>query len=464
MRALLRASMRTSVRAGVGLRSGLALLAVALLAGAAAAPAGAEPPLRVRLWVDRGAESTYFPGESVWVTFTVNGDAYVCLYNIDTTGRVQVLFPPPGDPGLVRAHEVIELPGPDCDFDYVIAGPPGIETIEAIACRAHLAPWNDGWDEEWETEDWDERGFGPGDGRDRDEDATEEWDEEGPPRPESDGWEEGIGGREMRLEARPLAPPRVTGIQVAGDPFVAIRRVNRRLLPAPCSARDYDTAVLTFYVGRRVAYPRYACNDCHGFYHGYDPYGDRCAVFSVRVNSGWVYAPHHVVVHDVHVIEPRYIYVRHAAVPPRYKNLKRAWPSHDRYKIRKEFRDSPAWTSVEKPGASWSPAPRVPSAGAAVRWKERTTGAASQETAPRIKKPRKESGPAPAVREPTTHSSTPRPSGGAQKTVGERNESHPGAKAGGVAPAGEAKSRGGAKAGGAKAGGGTKAGGGAQKR
>jgi hypothetical protein len=389
--------MRAPIQSGA-LRFFLAAALAVALGGAAAEPARGEPPLRVKLWVDRGPESIYYPGESVWVTFTVNDDAYVCLYNIDTEGRVQVLFPPPGDPGFVHAHEVVELPGAECDFEYVVLGPPGIETIEAIASRASLAGWEEEWSEEWETDEWDERRLRPGDGRDseRGDEDDEDWDEgeEGPPRDDGDGWDEGFGGREMRLEARPIAPPRATGVLVSGDPFVAIRRVNRRLLPAPCAARDYDTAVLSFYVGRRVSYPRYTCNDCHGFYHGYDPYADHCSVFSVRLNAGWVYTPHHVVVHDVHVIEPRYVYVRHPVVPSSYKHLKRAWPSHDRYKLKKEFRDTPAWKSVEKPGAGWAttkPDPESGGAGTKVRGKGKTRPdeLIKQQSAAQVEKPRK---------------------------------------------------------------------------
>jgi hypothetical protein len=39
-------------------------------------------------------------------------------------------------------------------------------------------------------------------------------------------------------------------------------------------------------------------------------------------------------------------------VPPRYKHLKRAWPSHDRYKLKKEFAGTPTWKAVPKPPAT----------------------------------------------------------------------------------------------------------------
>jgi hypothetical protein len=283
-------------------------------------------PLRVHLWTDRGDDAVYHPGERVLIRVTANDDAYVSVYDIDTEGRVRVLFPALGSDGFVRAREVVTLPGPHADFDYVVTGPPGIETIEAVASRARLRSWED---EEWEDEGWDE-------------DEDSEWDDEV-------DWDEG---------GSLVARPRATGLRVAGDPFVAVRRVNHRLVPDGCDDRDYDSAYASFYVGERVSYPRYSCNDCHGPHHGYDPYADHCSVFSVRVNVGWVYPRHHVtVIHRHRVTEPRYVYVRHRHVPARYKHLKRTWPASDRATIRKEFSRSPGWKAAP-PKMRWNePAP-----------------------------------------------------------------------------------------------------------
>lgn len=299
--------------------------------GIAPADHRGRPPLRVHLWTDRGDDALYHPGERVLIRVTTNDDAYVSVYDIDTEGRVRVLFPAPACDGFVRAREVVTLPGPHADFDYVVTGPPGIETIEAVASRARLESWEDGGreDDDWEDGDWDE-------------DENGEWDED-------TDWD---GGSPL------AARPRATGLRVAGDPFVAVRHLNHRLVPEGCDDRDYDTAYVSLYVGERVSYPRYSCNDCHGSHHGYDPYADHCSVFSVRVNLGWVYPRHQVtVIHRHQAAEPRYVYVRHRDVPARYKHLKRTWPASDRVTIRKEFSRSPGW-KADPPGARWNePAP-----------------------------------------------------------------------------------------------------------
>jgi hypothetical protein len=143
---------------------------------------------------------------------------------------------------------------------------------------------------------------------------------------------------------------------------VAINRVNGRILPYRCDRRDHDTAYVSFYVGRRVPYPRYACNDCHGSYHRFDPYADRCSVFSIRVNVGWVYPTHHVYVRrHPRVLKPRYVYVRHRRVPKAYKHLKMKWPSHEPVKLRKQFYGTPAWKSAPKGKAHPSAPP--------IKWK-----------------------------------------------------------------------------------------------
>jgi hypothetical protein len=338
--------------AGLGL-----LAAVGLLAGAPAAgdpslnlvPVDHRllPPLRVKIWTDRGPDALYYPGERVAVRFTTNDDAYVCVYNIDTEGHVRVLFPARGDDGFVHAREVVTLPGPYASYDLVVSGPPGIETIEAIASRASLAGWDDAWegeDEEWDQEEWEDEDEEWDGERDEDWDEEEEWDDDEGDEDDDYEWE----GDETRLESRPIPRPRATGLRVSGDPFVAIRRVNRRLLGSPCDDRDYDTDYVSFCVGQRVRYPRYACNDCHGSYHGYDPYGDHCSVFSVRVNVHWGYPRHHVYVVHRHVLEPRYIYIRHQDAPHRYKHLKRTWTSHEGSRLRKEFRGTPAWKPSPK--------------------------------------------------------------------------------------------------------------------
>ena len=319
---------------------GLGVPAVAGAGGLTVVPSNhGRPPLRVKAWANRGPEAIYYPGEPVEIRFTTNDHAYIVVYDIDTEGHVSQLFPAPGDPGFVHAREVITLPGHGAQFDYVVTGPPGIETIEVVASRAPLNPWESAIEGPWDESEYDGYEY---EDHDQDYDGEEYEYHEDDDHPgedwDNDGYDDGED-----LEGGPWGEDAYRGhgfigAQVSGDPFVAIGSLNRRLVPVGCEARDYDTAYLTFYVEQHVSYPRYACNDCHGVVHGYDPYIDHCSVFSVGVNFGWVYPSHHVHVVHEHVLGPRYVYVRHEEVPVRYKHLKRKWTGHDRKSIDRELK------------------------------------------------------------------------------------------------------------------------------
>jgi hypothetical protein len=298
-----------------------------------------RPPLRVQVWTDREEEAVYYPGEEVTVHVTTNDGAYVLVYDIDTEGRVRRLFPAPGDPGYVHAHEVVSLPGPHAAFDYLVTGPPGIETIEAVASRLPLLPWEG--PEPWEEEDGEWQG--DEDGHWEEEQYEEEY-EEGEESGEDGEWDEGIW--RSRTEAR-----------VSGDPYLAIDRMNHRVLPESCAEDDYATDFVTFCVGRHVSYPRYACNDCHGSYPAFDPYVDACSVFRVEVNVAWFPPPTGVVV--VGPVRPRYVYVRREHVPVRYRHLKGKWSGWDRKQIDRELK--PMVKAVRRPShkadSKWGQAP-----------------------------------------------------------------------------------------------------------
>jgi hypothetical protein len=286
--------------------------------------------LEARVWTDRGRDAVYQQGEALRVRFRVNDDAYVCVYNIDTEGRLRVLFPAhPGIAGRVRGGRVMSLPAPGADYDFVAAGPTGMELLVIVASRQPLASaWYDpsldqvlsddgeyGYDDAVDWDYWQE---------------PEEW-------YELDAYEDGYEYEEDWQATS--AAWSVHGLLVSGDPFVAIRTVNHHLLPPHGGDRDIATDYDAFHIERRYSYPRYLCGDCHGHWHGYDPYHDSCSVFSVRVNMRWRYHPQYVYIIDHRDWGPRYVYVRRDHVPDRYVTVKRTWGSYERRAIKREFRD-----------------------------------------------------------------------------------------------------------------------------
>jgi hypothetical protein len=297
-----------------------------------------RPPLAVEVWTDRPEEAVYYPGEPVAIHFSANDGCYVLVYDIDTEGRVRRLFPAPGDPGYVPGHQMITLPGPGAGFDYIVTGPSGIETIEVVASRIPLESWESA-EEPWQGGDDDEE-WGPPpreyfEGEDENEDDQDDQDQQDEQGDYDEGeWSEGIW----------RSP---TQARVSGDPYLAIEQMNHRVLPPACTEDDYATDFVTFCVGRRVSYPRYACNDCHGPYPAFDPYLDACSVFRVEVNLGWYYPAPGWHGAPPPRVRPRYVYVRKDRVPDRYRHLKREWSGWDRAGIDHELK--PMVKALRKP-------------------------------------------------------------------------------------------------------------------
>ncbi len=99
-------------------------------------------PLAIDIWVDK-EDATYYPTENLKVFFQTNQDCFIAVYNIEVGGRENLLFPLEDDKGWVDASRTYELPPETADYDYVISGPEGIETIVAIASAEQLPTLHD---------------------------------------------------------------------------------------------------------------------------------------------------------------------------------------------------------------------------------------------------------------------------------------------------------------------------------
>lgn len=92
------------------------------------------PYLDVEVWVDKGEGATYYPGEDIKVYFQASGDCYVVIYNIDTRGYVNLLYPLDGrDDPYVEGGRVYKIPDRLDDYDLTVDGPEGVEYIQAVA-------------------------------------------------------------------------------------------------------------------------------------------------------------------------------------------------------------------------------------------------------------------------------------------------------------------------------------------
>lgn len=114
-----------------------------LEANASTSPFGS--PFSVELWTagqrtaanknqESASQTEYSIGTRIVVRFRANRDCYLTLLNIGTSGKLTVLFPNAlHSDDRIQKDRLYEIPGPDDEFEYEITGPPGVETLKAIA-------------------------------------------------------------------------------------------------------------------------------------------------------------------------------------------------------------------------------------------------------------------------------------------------------------------------------------------
>lgn len=176
--------------------------------------------LRVRVWTE-DERDLFRPGERTRVLLRTDEDAYVAVLHVDTRGDVEVLFPAtPYDDGFLRGRRLYSLPGAGAaSRSWSVQGSPGIGYLYAVAS------------------------------------------------------EEPLNLRAIRGLFRGHGSWRGERV-VYGDPFAALERISRELVPDPYYggfAEDW----FSYHVGRRHSHPRYACYDGYSasYYGGGDVYG-----------------------------------------------------------------------------------------------------------------------------------------------------------------------------------------------
>ena len=115
----------------------------------------------VKIWTDKGNDKSgsypiYYVGERIYVSFQVNKDSYVTLYDIDSTGNVTILFPNPyHKDNLARGGRIYTIPTSNYQCDLVIQGPTGKEILYALVSNHIYYHWQYGvmppplWSDQW---------------------------------------------------------------------------------------------------------------------------------------------------------------------------------------------------------------------------------------------------------------------------------------------------------------------------
>lgn len=102
-----------------------------------------ETDLNVKVWTDRDPSGTRLPnyvsGERITISTQTNRDAYVYLFNVDSTGSVDLIVPNQVSGGnFVKANTVLNFPGANDRFTFTVDGPAGLNKVLALASTTEL--------------------------------------------------------------------------------------------------------------------------------------------------------------------------------------------------------------------------------------------------------------------------------------------------------------------------------------
>ncbi|GAK57363.1 OmpA/MotB domain protein [Candidatus Vecturithrix granuli] len=118
-----------------------------------------QTTINIEVWLNKQCSAAFYPGEKAVIYFRTDADGYATLYDIDTQGKVLVIFPNRETPdNFVKAGQIYEIPAQQADYDLIVEGPEGIEYIEAVASTDAYYRWNHNEGEPRWLQDWGLKG------------------------------------------------------------------------------------------------------------------------------------------------------------------------------------------------------------------------------------------------------------------------------------------------------------------
>ncbi len=190
-----------------------------------------ETGLGVSVRLIGGDGEILFPGKNIGLSFKANRNSYVVIYNIDSEGFVNLLYPSDGKLRTAEGNKVYTVPERGSDLRLEAGGKTGIEYIHAIAVE--------------------NRGS--------------------------------IDEQELYFLSKNYQLPREKRFRTDLDPYLAFNMIDESLVEdieetPPATDHTY------FFVNRMVEYPSYLCAECHGADKFTDPYAEQCSEISIEKN------------------------------------------------------------------------------------------------------------------------------------------------------------------------------------
>lgn len=100
--------------------------------------------LDAEIWTNN---DEYYEGDKITISFRTNKDCFVAIYNIDTRGQVNLIYPTePGDASHIRGGKIYQLPDQYDNYELNVQGPAGTEYLQIVASNDPfpLPPWFNG--------------------------------------------------------------------------------------------------------------------------------------------------------------------------------------------------------------------------------------------------------------------------------------------------------------------------------
>lgn len=119
--------------------------------------------LEVDIWTDRDDGSSYQEGDAITIYFRASQDCYVTIYDLDTRGNINLIYPEQPDMNnFIVGDEIYMIPDRSEDYELEVTGPPGNEHIQMVASMQpfDVPEWwepisvvDDGWPFSYDDDD-----------------------------------------------------------------------------------------------------------------------------------------------------------------------------------------------------------------------------------------------------------------------------------------------------------------------
>ncbi|MCD6380114.1 DUF4384 domain-containing protein [bacterium] len=182
-------------------------------------------------------------GKELKLTFRVNQPGYVIIYNIDSDGFINLIYPYDGKLKKAEKNKVYTIPQNGSSLTLKAGKKTGIEYIQALAVK--------------DKNDIDER--------------------------------------ELYFLSQDFELPKDKRFRTETDPYLSFNMIDKTIVKnirnnPPASDHTY------FFVNKRIDYPSYLCGQCHGTDNFSNPYGEECTEITIEKNYyekkvGYPYPP-----------------------------------------------------------------------------------------------------------------------------------------------------------------------------